>query len=216
VRALVLGIRGVLVPERSFQLAAIEAAARSLSGAGVDPRRFGAAARQRLNENGPKAIISRTLNDLKLRPGVERVRRACLEAAAAVPPLHPDADLRGALSFLASAVRLAFLDRGPAPALEALIARLELADVAERRLWTEQLGHDAAAPRGLAFRWLARRLELRPRQMLYVTADDAMQRAAESAGCKSLRTPAAAAGSLEWLIERLEWGERHAAAAAPR
>lgn len=215
-QALFLGIRGVLVPEHRFHLASIQAAARCLSGAGVDPADFHAAARRRLKASGPLAIVSRTLNDLKVRPAPQWVRRGCREAAIAVPSVRRDDGLRASLRFLASAVRLAFVERGPAAVLEALLARLGLTDVAERRLWLEQLGHDAAPPRGLAFRWLARRLELRPRDVLYVAGADAMHRAARRAGCRSLRCPAAEAGNVEWLIERLEWSEQRCPSRASR
>jgi len=206
VEAIVLGIRGVFVPEDAFRWAGIEAAGRSLTAVGIDPARFGAAARLRLRRAGPRSIISRTINDLCQRVPADAAHAAEREAALAVPRLGTGQRQQLTLRYLASAARIAVLEHGSTQVLETLAERLGLVGIAERRLWTDQLGRIGRPPSAFAFRWLARRLDLAPDQLCYVAGGTDMACAASRAGWRCIRPEASQVGDLEWLATRLENG----------
>jgi FMN phosphatase YigB (HAD superfamily) len=212
IEAVILSVRGVLVPEAKLREAAIEAAANALATQGVPARPFRRVAAERLARFGPRALVSRTLRDLGLRVDARAARRAVIAARSACPRLHPDPSIRALLGQFAATYRLALLDEGPVPALESCLLDLGIGNLVERRVWTEQLGRDAAPPSAFAFRWLLQRCDLRPRECLCVAGSPRLRQAARAAGCRSWppvdpgSESAGGAADLECLLETLDAG----------
>ncbi len=203
--AVILGVRGVMVPTAAFEHAGIEAAAAVLATLGVCPRSFRRAARRRLDQDGPVSLISRTINDLELRLTPGAVRPAVLAAREARPPCERDPQWQAVLSELGRRFRLALLDAGCADSLEGLREALGLAQL--RALWTEKLGTAASPPSPLAFRWLARCLDVRPSGCLHVAGTRAAWNGARRAGCRLWPRELPAGPSIPAVApwELLEW-----------
>ncbi len=180
--AVILGVQGVLVPNRSFQQAAIAAAAQRLAAEGVPPALFLAAAERRLAATGPRALVSRTLRDLDCTLPPQRVRAAVLAARHAIPAFVLDPEARQALLALAARCQLGFLDSGSPAVMDALLDRCNLGRLVTTRLWAESLGWCARPGRCLAFRWLARRLALPPSACVHVAQPGPQREAARRAG----------------------------------
>ncbi|UCE03977.1 MAG: hypothetical protein JSW67_07320 [Candidatus Latescibacterota bacterium] len=212
IEAVILGVRGVLVPAAKLREAAIEAAADALATQGVPRRPFCSAAAERLDRFGPRALVSRSLRDLGLRVDGRAARGAVMAARSACPRLQPDPSIRALLGQFATTYRLALLDEGPVAALESCLCDLGIRDLVERCVWTEQLGRDAAPPSAFAFRWLLQRCDLRPRECFYVAPSPRLRQAARAAGCRAWPPGdpgcegAGGTRDLERLLDRLDAG----------
>src|SRR5262245_60290401 len=176
--AVILGVQGVLVPSRSFEQAAIAAAAHRLAAEGVPPGLFHAAAERRLAASGPRALVSRTLRDLDRSLPPQRVRAAVLAAREAVPSFVLESEARQALLALAARCQLGFFDSGSPAVMDALLDRCGLGRLVTTRLWAESLGWCARPGRCLPFRWLARRLALSPASCVHVAQPGPQREAA--------------------------------------
>jgi len=90
--------------------------------------------------------------------------------------------LRSALRRLQDTAPVVLLERGPFDPLENWARESGLAPLTTFRLWTARLGDQARPPSRLPFRFLQRRLDLRPSEGLYVGCDPATLAAARRAG----------------------------------
>jgi hypothetical protein len=180
--AVFLGVRGVLLPRPAFETAFIEAAATAFVAHGVPRDAFRAAARRRLAQTGPRALLSLSLQDLRIQLAPELVRATWLKARRAVPAVEEPSSFCAALRDLARRFEVGFVDAGPPEVLDGVLQGLRLDALPCRRLWTEWLGRLARPPRGLAFRWLTRRLGVRPSLCLYIAGTPTAWSAATEAG----------------------------------
>ena len=202
--AVILGVQGVLVPSRSFQQAAIAAAAQRLAVEGVPAALFHAAAEHRLAAHGPCALVSRTLRDLDCSLPPQRVRAAVLAAREAVPSFVLEPEARQALLALAARCHLGFLDGGSPAVMDALLDRCGLNRLTITRLWAESLGWCARPGRCLPFRWLARRLALLPSACVHVAPLGPQREAARRAGWQVWPHDPAPTGTLDFS-RLLDW-----------
>lgn len=180
---IVLGVAGVLQPVESLWLAEIRAACEALAERGVAVDRFRAAALDRVRQGRAPALVQ-TARAAGLALSREDGCRLVLEARRAIPAA-PDELPREALRALRAGHRLAVLDQGAGSRMDTWLARLGVADLAERCVWTDDLGEQARPPRPLAFRWLASRLGAAPDDCLYVAGRADLRRAALAAGWRT-------------------------------
>jgi FMN phosphatase YigB (HAD superfamily) len=178
--AVVLGVGGVLQPLAALWSAEIDAAVRWLEARGIQATglRREAAARRLAPRPAPLGRTLRALAPQLDEPAARELLRTARTAVPEPPPASP----RPALLRVARSHRLAFLDHGDGPRFDAWMARLGVADLGERRLWTGDLGHSASPPAPLAFRWLSARLDVPPARCLYVGGTDELRSAARGAG----------------------------------
>ncbi len=180
--AVILGVSGVLIPRAVFDQAALELAANRLARHGVSPSRFLEAGHSRQILHGPKALIARTLQDMKLHLSPALVRQAVLAARDAVPTASIDVWTLDALRDLSARRTVGFFDRGSPAALDACLARWGLSGFKPSSLWAEELGAAASPPRALPFRWLSRRLDVPAARCLHVAGARDSRQSAHRAG----------------------------------
>lgn len=180
VEVIVLGVAGVLQPVDAAWAAEVAAALQDLARNGLPAADFERRAWARMRAGEP-APLARAVRDRAPHWPPARVR-ALLQTVRDAVPARTNGPHLDALRFLRASHRLALLDRGPASRMEAWVAGLGVADLVGRRLWTDDLGAQARPPRSLAFRWLAERLDLRPRECLYVPGTSLLRQAALGAG----------------------------------
>jgi FMN phosphatase YigB (HAD superfamily) len=194
VQAVVMGIGGVLSPWAALADAEVDAAAAWLERRGFEADGFVAAARRR---HGEPAWLGRALADAGVRLDLGARRELVLRTRTA-PPRAQTSPHRGAIAALGRSVRVAALDSGLSVRMEAWVQALGLADVFRHRLWTEDLGLAARPPRPLAFRFIARQLDLRPVDCLYVAGHPTLAAAAQRAGFQVVALAAPAAPDFDW------------------
>jgi FMN phosphatase YigB (HAD superfamily) len=177
-QAVVLGIGGVLGAWETLRQAEIDAACAWLSAQGIASERFAAAAQRR---HGQPAWVTRALADSHCHLPSGACRELVLATRAAIPAAAPTPH-RAGLVDLARRHVLGALDCGPRLRLERWSERLGVADLFRHRLCTDDLGGAAQPPRVAAFRFLARQLDLRAAECLYLAGAPAVARAARAAG----------------------------------
>jgi len=184
-----LGVAGVLEPVAALWRAEIAAARGWLQDRclPVDGFLRGAGAARRAGHRAPIATAA-SRSGLALAP---RDRVALFQAVGAAVPRPTRPSVRALMLELGREHRLVFLEKGSRERLSAWLDVLGIADVAERKLCTEDLGHEARPPRPLAFRWIAERLGAPAGRCLYVAGAADLGRAARHAGWQVLDVPAA-------------------------
>jgi FMN phosphatase YigB (HAD superfamily) len=174
-----LGVTGVLKPREDLWTAEITSARAWLTERGFSIPGFETAALAAYR-GGEQAPLWRALRQSGLHLAIEARRALQCSVQRAVPP--PAASLRSTVRSLVGDLRLVFLDAGDGRRMDAWIANLGLARLAERHVWTDDLGGEARPPSPLAFRWLQDRLGVSASRCLYVAGCPLLRRAALAAG----------------------------------
>jgi len=195
----VFGIAGVLQPRAAVVEAEIDTALAWLGRRGIQVPELRALTLGRYN-GGERAPLDCSLRSLGIRlAAFERFElQVALRSAVPAATGNPRPWLRS----LQGRCHLGLLDAGPGARLDTWVARLGLGDVAERQLWTEDLGAAAAPPRRLAFRWWAARCDARPQACLYVAGRADLAAAARHAGWRVIEPCGGDTTSLDEGFER--------------
>ena len=176
VQAVVLGLVGVLDSMAAVRRAEIDAFVDWIAARGG--RRDDAAGAA---ASGAPGWQSAALRAAGLAPQSQLACEGVQHARAAAPPCDPTA-LRAWMEPVRGVVPVTFLESGPRARLDAWCAALGTPAGGVPRVWTRDLGADAEPPRPLAFRWLARRLDLPAHACLYVAGRAELAAAARAAG----------------------------------
>lgn len=176
IQAVVLGLAGVFDSAEAVHRAEVEALKAWIAAHGGSPLAAETAAR-----TGGPAWVGAALRAAGLQPQGRLACEAVLHARSAVPAADAAA-ARAWLEPIRGALPIALLESGPRPRLEGWCRKLDLEAAGVTRLWTRDLGHDAEPPRPLAFRWLAKRLDVPAHACLYIAGRPALAAAARAAG----------------------------------
>jgi len=203
VQAVVLGLAGVFDTIAALRAAEVAAFAEWVVARGG--RR--AAVLDAIAMGGP-GWRSAALRAAGLRPQSPLACEATLHAGSALP--HSDRD--AALAWIEpvrGSLPIALLESGPLARLDAWSEALGLGGVAGTHLWTASLGRDAAPPRPLAFRWLAKRLDLPAHACLYVAGRPELAHAAQAAGWQHVLLRQPLDPGFDWrAVVRGDWRGR--------
>jgi FMN phosphatase YigB (HAD superfamily) len=194
IQAVVLGVGGVLAPVAAIGHAEIAAAADWLDARGHRGTEFRRAAAQRY---GMPAWVAVALRDAGIALAPADRARLVLACRDAIPAAAPSPH-RAALRALSARWVTGALDCGPRRRLDGWFDRLGLDDLLRHRLCTEELGLAGRPPRPTAFRFMQRRLDLRPAECAYVAGTHALALAATTAGWRVLELAAPAAPNFDW------------------
>lgn len=192
IQAVVLGLAGVFDSAEAVHRAEVEALVAWIAARGGSPQAAETAAR-----TGGTAWMGAALRAAGLPAHSRLACEAVLHAGSAVPAADAAA-ARAWLEPIRGALPIALLESGPQFRLDAWCGKLGLAATCTTRLWTRDLGHDAEPPRPLAFRWLAKRLDVPAHACLYIAGRPALAAAARAAGWRHVTLAQPLDPSFDW------------------
>jgi FMN phosphatase YigB (HAD superfamily) len=203
VQAVVLGLAGVFDTIAALRAAEVAAFAEWIVARGGHR----AAVLDAIASGGPR-WRSAALRAAGLSPQSRLACEATLQAGSALP----HTDRAAALAWIEpirGSLPIALLDSGPLARLDAWSEAIGLGGAAGTHLWTASLGQDAAPPRPLAFRWLAKRLDVPAHACLYVAGRPECAQAAQAAGWQRVLLAQPLDPGFDWrAVLRGEWRGR--------